>query len=106
MKPQVAEASTLVVDDYEVYARQKAIEYGIDEEDFVRTLDCESRFNPDAVGDKGTSFGIAQIHLPAHPDVSRETALDGLWSIDWAAQQFSEGNARIWTCYRIISQAS
>lgn len=67
----------------------------------LRTLECESNLNPKAVGDGGTSFGIAQIHLPAHPSISKEEALDPYFSITWAAEQFAAGNARMWTCWRI-----
>lgn len=37
---------------------------------------AESGGRPDAVGDGGTSFGLWQIHLPAHPEVSQACALD------------------------------
>lgn len=37
---------------------------------------AESAGRPDAVGDQGSSFGLWQIHLPAHPDVSQACALD------------------------------
>lgn len=37
---------------------------------------AESGGNPNAVGDNGTSYGIWQIHLPAHPDVTAQCAQD------------------------------
>lgn len=37
---------------------------------------AESGGRTDAVGDNGSSFGLWQIHLPAHPDVSQACALD------------------------------
>ncbi len=37
---------------------------------------AESGGRTDAVGDGGTSYGLWQIHLPAHPDVSQACALD------------------------------
>ena len=85
-----------------------AIHYGIPAQPLIDTLACESRFNPDSIGDKGTSFGLAQIHLPAHPEITRQEALDPLWSIDWAAKQFSEGHASMWSCFNKIygSEAS
>jgi len=42
----------------------------------VAIAGAESGGRPDAVGDGGTSFGLWQIHVTAHPDVSRECALD------------------------------
>lgn len=77
-----------------------AAHYGIPSIPLVRTLICESNLQDDAVGDMGTSYGIAQIHLPAHPEVSKKQALDPLWSIDWAAHQFSLGHAKLWSCYK------
>jgi hypothetical protein len=64
------------------------------------TLKCESKLNPAAVGDYGTSFGVAQIHLPAHPDITRAEALDPFFSINYAAREFAGGNASMWSCYR------
>lgn len=37
---------------------------------------AESGGRTDAVGDNGSSFGLWQIHLPAHPDVTQACALD------------------------------
>lgn len=75
--------------------------YDVSMSQMITTLKCESNFNSEAVGDHGKSFGIAQIYLPAHPDISKEQALDPEFAIEFMAQQFSKGNARIWTCYRI-----
>lgn len=69
---------------------------------FLDTLTCESGLHPDRVGDNGTSFGVAQIHLPAHPDVTKEEALDPEFAIEWSAQQFAAGRAYMWTCYRLL----
>lgn len=64
-------------------------------------MKCESSFNENAVGDNGNSFGLVQIYLPAHPEITREQALDKEFAVKFMAEQFSQGNARIWTCYRI-----
>ncbi|MCL4512643.1 MAG: transglycosylase SLT domain-containing protein [Candidatus Eremiobacteraeota bacterium] len=40
-------------------------------------MDHESGFNPSAVGDNGTSFGLGQVHTPAHPDYNVQQALHG-----------------------------
>lgn len=37
---------------------------------------AESGGDTNAVGDQGTSFGLWQIHLPAHPDISQQCAVD------------------------------
>lgn len=77
-----------------------AVHYGIPAQPLIDTLYCESQFNPSVVGDKQTSFGIAQIHLPAHKDVTKKQALNPFFAIDWAASQFAAGNASIWSCYK------
>lgn len=74
--------------------------YGLEPNILARTLWCESSYRPDAIGDGGTSYGIAQIHLPAHPQVTPEEALDPEWAVEWAAQAFANGQARMWTCFR------
>lgn len=77
-----------------------AAEYGISHTELYKTLWCESRFNPKAVGDGGNSHGIAQIYLKFHPDVSKAEAQDPHFAIEWTARKFKEGNARLWTCWR------
>ena len=83
-----------------------AVKYGIPAKPLIDTLSCESHFNASAIGDKGKSFGVAQIHLPSHPNITKEQALDPLWAIDWTAQQFKAGKAKMWTCYRILYPGS
>ena len=56
-----------------------------------------------ADGTRERSYGCAQIYEPAHPDVTREQAMDCIWSIDWTAQQFLKGKACLWTEYRKIT---
>jgi len=58
-----------------------------------RTLYCESGYNNIQSyivknGIREESFGIAQINLPSHPDVSREQALDPDFSIKWTADNW------------------
>jgi len=77
-----------------------AAKYGTPAAPLVATLNCESHFAADRVGDHGTSFGVAQIHLPAHPDITKEQALDPMWAVDYAAREFAAGNAGQWTCYK------
>lgn len=76
-----------------------AAKYGIDGEQLYKTLQCESGLRGDRVGLAG-ELGVAQIYLPAHPDLTRAQALDERFSIDWAAKSFAEGYAHWWTCYR------
>ena len=54
--------------DYRAYARQQAIEAGLDPDIFERQIDAESGFNPNVVSPAG-AIGIAQIVPRWHPDV-------------------------------------
>lgn len=78
-----------------------AVAYGIDGERFLATAMCESGLRTDAVGDGGRSYGIFQIHLPAHPTVSKEQAFDPKFAVDWSAKNFKK-NPYMWSCYRIL----
>lgn len=64
------------------------------------TLNCESGFNPDAVGLLGEQ-GIAQIYLKYHPDITKAEARDPNFGIRFAAKSFKDGNAAWWSCYKI-----
>jgi hypothetical protein len=77
-----------------------AYEEGVSFRDLYDTLLCESGLRANAIGDGGTSLGIAQIHLSSHPDISKAEALDPYFSIHWAARQFALGRQSMWTCAR------
>jgi hypothetical protein len=64
---------------------------------------CESGLNPKAVGDKGKSWGMWQIHQPSHPTVGQK-AFDADWSTRWAIEQLKAGRDSMWTCARILSK--
>lgn len=54
---------------------------------------------PDPTGPNGQedSWGLWQIHLTAHPDITRAQAMDPVWSTEWAVNQLKKGNCHIWT---------
>lgn len=96
--------------DYQTFAVMEANIHGIPPADFVNTLECESTWDPNAVGDTNTSFGIAQWHLPAHTSkdpfpITKEQALDPYFSISYAAAAFQAGYAHWWTCYNNLHKA-
>lgn len=51
----------------------------------------ESGWNPESVGDHGTSFGPFQIHLPAHPGVSAAQAKDPVFAAKYMAGAYQQG---------------
>lgn len=116
LQPQVAYAETIpgplpVVEattspeGVESFIRGVQAQYGLGD-DFTATAACEGQFNPLAEGDNHTSFGTWQIHLPAHPEISKKQAEDINWSTEWAAQQFLKGSADIWTCHRQLKKSA
>lgn len=106
-QPTVAEASVISQTTVEYSSTTAplvlnafAYRYGIDAEEFIKVAECESSLRANAVGDHGTSYGVFQIHLPAHPSVTKEQALDPWFNIEWSAQQFAAGKQKMWTCWR------
>lgn len=82
---------------------------GVSESDMWRVIKCE---NPDLdpslqsrvlskSGPNGRedSWGLSQIHLSAHKDITKAQATDAEWSIRWMAEQFKKGNQAIWSCW-------
>lgn len=73
------------------------------------TIMCESKASttvqsmyPDPKGPNGRedSWGIAQINLPYHPDVSREEATNPDFALNFMAKHFALGKQSMWTCYK------
>ncbi len=104
--PKTAAVGVLVSkSDIEAYIDQKALETGISASKVKAVINCESAWNPRAVGDKNTSFGLSQIHLPAHPEVTIAQAEDPKFAVDFMFTEWARGNARAWTCARILGYA-
>ena len=78
---------------------------------FLATATCEVKKNEDGSWDykaqsdhttkKGreNSWGLWQINLDAHPDITKEQARDPLFSTRFASDEWEKGNAWKWTCY-------
>jgi N-acetyl-anhydromuramyl-L-alanine amidase AmpD len=45
------------------------------------------------------SYGLFQIHLAAHPDISIASATDPGFATEWSAQQIAAGRVSWWTTY-------
>ena len=98
--PEVA-LSLTTREEMEAYIRK---EYPQRAERVIQVIDCESDFNPEAVGDNGTSFGLAQIHRPAHPQYSLENIKDPKWAIDFMIKEFKLKHENMWSCYRMTQE--
>ena len=63
---------------------------------------CESRMDPWAVGDKGKSRGLWQIHSGFNPTVGDEEAFGVRSSTRWAVQRILRGEGYKWSCFRSL----
>ena len=93
------------IDTPEALIRYYAKEYGLSgrtTEQAVEIARCESDFVEDAVGDGGHSFGIAQIHLPAHPDITVEQATNKYFATWFLVSEISQNRMWKWSCARIL----
>lgn len=50
-------------------------------------------------GEREKSFGLAQIHLPDHPNITLEQAQDADFALDFMAEHLSRGDV-IWYCMK------
>jgi hypothetical protein len=67
-----------------------------------RVINCESRWNTKAVGDGGESYGLVQIHIPAHPHITPEQAMDPEFAINFITDAWTTNDQWMWTCWRIL----
>lgn len=72
-----------------------AKEYGISGYQMYRTIDCESKFRNIQSqiikhGKQELSYGIAQIHLPSWPEVSKQEAMNPSFAIRWMAEHWNQ----------------
>ena len=86
----------------------KAKKYGLHKKRFLATLECENGFRAKGQSEhyyKGVredSWGVAQIHLPAHPTITREMAEDPEIALEFMAQKWSNDEASLWSCYTML----
>lgn len=90
----------------EEFLKKYSEKMGIPFQPVYNVISCESGWNPKIQsqhikdGKQEESFGLAQIYLPAHPNVTKEQALDPEFSIKFIVDKFAEGKAYLWTCWR------
>lgn len=53
-----------------------------------------------ALSGREKSFGVAQINLPSHADITYAEATDPNFAVEFMAKEFSLGHAYEWSCYR------
>jgi soluble lytic murein transglycosylase-like protein len=65
-----------------------------------KVIQCESGWNTKAVGDRGQSWGLWQIHQPAHN--TGDLAFDPILSTEYAIKLLNKHGWKPWTCYGIL----
>ena len=83
------------------YLYDRTQDKGISFTDAVKTAFCESQWTAQQSNayrgkKREDSWGIFQISIPHHKDVTREQAMDAKFSIDWAMKNW---NSAIWYGY-------
>lgn len=84
-----------------------------------RTVKCESQYSTSIQskalytkdhpewgvkkGDQELSFGLSQIHLPAHPTIKKEQAIDPDFALDFLASNLAKGKGNLWSCYKLLN---
>lgn len=105
-----AERAIVATTTPEQFARAVDAEYGLAGRLYA-TLELESDGwkngqsevpNPDGPNGREDSWGVCQINLPSHHEITREQALDWRWCITWSAEEFKAGRASQWTVYRLL----
>lgn len=96
--------------------RKYAEQYNVSSKEMLRVINCENKpldpklqsyikYKRDIpewgvkAGEREKSYGLVQIHLPSHPNISYEQATDPEFSIEFMAKKFSKGQASEWSCY-------
>lgn len=82
--------------------------YGVDHMVLYNTIMCETAgtFDPTIQArarlwyGREQSYGLAQIHLPDHPSVTYEQAIDPRFAVEFMAKNMAEGHGNWWVCYR------
>lgn len=100
--------------DINTLIQVKGVEYNVSPKLMKEIINCESGGNPNIqsqhiypnnkygkAGTREQSFGLVQIHLPAHKDISKTQALDTEFAVDFLASNLAQGHGRMWSCYPI-----
>lgn len=101
----------MVVDEksHYIYLIEKyAQEYKVSSYKMKRTIWCESQYknvqsNVIKNGVREESYGLVQIHLPSHPHITKEQALNPEFAIKFMAREFALGNSWKWYGYDTMS---
>lgn len=74
--------------------------YNVSEVQMTRIIKCESSFRPSAtnITKWESSYGLVQINLKAHKNITIEQATDPDFAINFLAENLSQGRSYMWSC--------
>lgn len=84
------------------YLYEKATAAGVPFKDAVKTVYCESMWISQKSVLPEESYGLAQIHLPSHKNVTKEQAMDAYFAIDFLVEHWFTDQAtadKMWFGY-------
>lgn len=88
--------------DYKCLVQRYSKEYNVSARTMEKIIACESGWNPIAHNSKGEdSWGLVQINLKAHSDISVEQATDPEFAVQFLARHLNQGKSKMWSCARI-----
>jgi hypothetical protein len=103
--PALADETRYDSSDVIAAIHQASEEIGVSEAWLYRVVDCETghTFNPYAIGDHGTSLGMAQLHMGGGELVrflawGYDSPFDPYQAARFMAQEFAFGRAGSWSC--------
>lgn len=104
LDPSVVHAGDFTKDDLKVMAVAIATEHNLNAEKFLKTIECESGWNPKAKGDyrngKPTSFGLVQLRFPETDwGLTKAQAMQPLVAMTTMAEAWQKGLAKKWSCF-------
>jgi hypothetical protein len=105
----LAAAHPLSQGRYMLMAASIAHMHGLDVNQFMKVIECESEWNPEAHsgyhlpnGELENSWGIAQWNLDTN-DLTLAEALDPEFALTKMAEYWAEGKESGWKCYELWS---
>lgn len=84
-------------------ATKIAVAHGLNVTHFLKTIGCESSWNAEAIGDDGTSFGLAQLHYPVRDwGINIEQAKTPEIALEIMASAWDRGEQGRWSCWKMF----
>lgn len=85
----------------------KASEFHVKPQTMINVINCEdTTWDPTKQSDivrggvREESYGLSQINLPSHPDITKSQSQEPEFAIEFMAKEMAAGHANKWSCYR------